>query len=150
MAVGPGGVVTTEVGVGTGGASDVGAAEPEAEADGVPETGTALARTPERTDSTMDTRFGVRGTQSPTGSGAGLLTAGALPSTPAPPGALTGGGAVSAAPSAHPTVTANGIPSVTRPKKTVLGVRRTPEHRTSAAKGYGGVGYRRSIAHPPA
>ena len=149
MAVGPDGVVTTVVGVGTGGCADVGAADPETEADGVPRVGTVLTGAPERTDSTMDTRFGVRGTPPPTVPGAALAT-GALPSTPAPPGALTGGGAVSAAPSAHPAATANGSPRVTRPRKTVLGVRRTPEHRTSAAKGYGGVGYRRSIAHPPA
>lgn len=146
MAVGPGGVAPSEAGVGTGGSVNVGAADPEAEADGVPELGTALMDTPERTDSTMDTRFGARDTQSPTDSGTGLLATGALPSVPAPPGALTGGGAGAGVPSAHPTVTAKGRPSVTRPKKTVLGVRRTPEHRTSPAKGYAGVGNRRSIA----
>jgi hypothetical protein len=125
VAVGPGGV--TAVGVGTGGSVNVGAAEPEREADGVPELGTALAEATGRTGSTTDTGFGARGTQLPTEPWAGLLAlTGALPRAAAPPGALTGGGAASGVPSAHPTVTANGRPSVTRPTKTVLGESRTP------------------------
>ena len=126
VAAGPVGVVRTEVGVGTGAAGRVGPAEPEREADGVPERGTALAAPPRRTGSTTETGFGARGTQAPTDSGpASVAMTGALPRVPVPPGALAGGGAASGVPSAHPTVTAKGIPSVTRPMKTVLGVSRT-------------------------
>ena len=149
VTAGPVGVVRTEVGVGTGGGS-VGPVEPEREADGVPALGAALAGPPRRTGSTTETGFGPRGTQAPTDSGPAFVAlTGALPSVPAPLGALTGGGAASGVPSAHPTVTAKGRPSVTRPMKTVLGVSRTDEHRTSAAKGYAGVGNRQvSTVHP--
>jgi len=121
------GVGPIEAGVGTGGFVSVGAAEPGAEADGVPELGTALIDARARTDFTTDTGFGARGTQSPTDPGAGLLAlTGALPKAPAPPGALTAGGVAGGPPSAHPAPTAKGRPSATRPRNTVLGERRTP------------------------
>jgi hypothetical protein len=63
--------------------------------------------------------------------------AGAAPIPPAPPGALATGGAMSGEPSVQPTVTANGRPRATMPKKMDLGESRTPEHRFWAGKGYG-------------
>jgi hypothetical protein len=63
--------------------------------------------------------------------------AGAAPIPPAPPGALATGGASAGVPSVQPTVTANGRPRATIPKKMDLGESRTPEHRFWAGKGYG-------------
>jgi hypothetical protein len=125
VAAGSGGVGNMEAGVGTGGFVSEGAADPVADAEGVPELGVALAGALERTDSTTDTGLGARGIQSPTDSAAGLLATGAVPRVPAPPGALTAGGASPGLPRAHPALTANGSPSATRPRKTVLGVSRT-------------------------
>lgn len=61
-------------------------------------------------------------------SGAGVdARAGAAPIPPAPAGAATAGGGVRAgSASVQPTVTANGKPSATMPKKMDLGESRTP------------------------
>jgi hypothetical protein len=63
--------------------------------------------------------------------------AGAAPISPAPTGALASGGTSAGVPSVQPTVTANGRPRATMPKKMDLGESRTPEHRFWAGKGYG-------------
>ena len=52
--------------------------------------------------------------------------AGAAPRPPAPTGALAAGGLATGTPSVQPTVTANGRPRETMPKKMDLGESRTP------------------------
>jgi hypothetical protein len=67
----------------------------------------------------------------------GTTRAGAAPIPPAPAGALAARGTESGVPSVQPTVTANGRPRATMPKKMDLGDSRTPEHRFWTGKGYG-------------
>ena len=125
--------MTTEVGVGTGGSSggsSVGPGEP----DGTMTVGGALlggvltagdTGRPGSADST-DTGFGGRGDQSTTDVVAGVVAfGGAAPMPPAPPGALTGGGAGAGVPRVQPTVTAKGRPRATTLRKVDLGVNRT-------------------------
>jgi hypothetical protein len=125
---GLGGVVTTAVGVGTGGSNvNVGDGEPETTADGVTAlgstvTGTALGGSDDST-ATGRVAGGDQSTTVPVAGFAALV--GAMPMPPAPPGALTAGGAGAGVPSVQPTVTANGRPRATRPKKMGLGDSRT-------------------------
>jgi hypothetical protein len=56
----------------------------------------------------------------------GSARGGAAPRPPAPTGALATVGATAGVPSAHPSVTANGRPRATIPKKMYLGESRTP------------------------
>ena len=132
VADGLGGVVTTEVGVGTGGISGdcVGPGEP----DGTTTVGGAVlggvlsageSGRSGSADSTA-TGFGGRGDQSSTDVVAGVVAFfGAAPMPPAPPGALTGGGAGVGVPRVQPTVTAKGRPRATTLRKVDLGVNRT-------------------------
>lgn len=116
-----------EVGVGTGGSS-------VKAGDGVVGTTADVAATLGSTitalrvasvDSTA-TGLVVGGAQAAIRPDAGFVAlAGATPMPPAPPGALTAGDVGAGMPSVQPTVTANGRPRVTRPKKMGLGESRT-------------------------
>jgi len=124
------------VGVGTGGSSvkagdgDVGTTVDVAGALGSTITASLVARV----DSTA-TGLVVGGAQLAIRPDAGVVAlAGATPMPPAPPGALTAGDMGAGVPSVQPTVTANGRPSVTRPKKMGLGESGTYEHRFSTRK----------------
>ncbi|MEU7903145.1 hypothetical protein [Actinoplanes sp. NPDC049118] len=117
------------VGVGTGGCSSVkvGEADPETTVDGGTALGTTIAALAVgvRADSTA-MGLVVGGDQSTIDSDLGVVArAGATPIPPAPPGALTAGNVGAGVPSVQPTVTANGRPRVTRPKKMDLGENRT-------------------------
>jgi hypothetical protein len=124
-------VVTIWVGVGTGGSSvRVGSGEPDVTmTDGGTALGAVLAADttgePGSGDSTA-TGLGGRGDQSSTGEVVAVVAfGGAAPIPPAPPGALTGGGAGDGVPRVQPTVTANGRPRATTLKKMDLGEYRT-------------------------
>lgn len=114
------------VGVGTGGSVSVGTGDPESAADGTAALVTTLTGAPATDDATA-TGLGPRGDQSTIDSDSGVVAfGGAAPIPPAPSGALTGGGAGDGVPSVQPTVTANGRPKATMPKKIDLGESRTP------------------------
>jgi hypothetical protein len=116
------------VGVGTGGSVNVsvGNGDLETTADGTAVLATTLTGGPATDDSTA-TGSGAGGDQSTMDSDAGVVAfGGGAPIPPAPPGALTGGGAGDGVPSVQPMVTANGRPNATTPKKTDLGESRTP------------------------
>ena len=119
----------TEVGVGTGGCSEpLGSGEPDGTMiDGARSLGAVLADGPGNDDSTV-TGSGRRGVPSTTDAVAAVVAfGGAAPIPPAPPGALTTtGGPGNGVPSAQPTLTANGRPTTTTPKKMDLGENRTP------------------------
>jgi hypothetical protein len=124
---GLGGVLPIAVGVGTGGSVSVGTGDPESAADGAAAAlVTALTGVPATDDATA-TGLGPRDDQSTIDSDSGVVAfGGAAPIPPAAPGALTGGGAGDGVPSVQPTVTANGRPKATMPKKIDLGESRTP------------------------
>ncbi|MEV6600642.1 hypothetical protein AB0M36_27895 [Actinoplanes sp. NPDC051346] len=114
-----------EVGVGTGGNVSVGTGDPDIDGDGTAEVGAALGVLG-ATDCTTATRSGARGTQVVPPPDAGVVACtGAVPKPPAPPGALAAGGAAGV-PRVQPAATANGRPRATMPRKTDLGVSRTP------------------------
>lgn len=113
------------VGVGTGGRVSDGTGVPESTADGDAALGAGLAGPPGTEDSTA-TGFGARGDQSTIDSVAVVVAlGGAAPIPPAPPGALTGGGAGTGEPIIQPTVSAKGRPRATMPKNRGLGDNRT-------------------------
>jgi hypothetical protein len=140
VAEGAGGVEMIEVGVGTGGSSvRVGSGEPDVTmTDGTEPLGAVLAMGAPGSDDSTATGLGGRGDQSSTDEVAGVVTrAGAAPSPPAPPGALTGGGTGAGAPRVQPATTAKGSPRATTLKKMDLGENRTSEHRIRSPKSYG-------------
>jgi hypothetical protein len=157
VADGLGGVVTIDVGVGTGGSSvRVGSGEPDGTMTvGAAPLGTALVLgapgSPGNDDSTA-TGLGACGDQSTTDEVAVAVArgAGAAPIPPAPPGALTGGGAGAGVPRVQPTVTANGSPKATTLRKMDLGENRTSSHRIERPKSYGVPRFARSIGHSAA
>lgn len=125
VADGLGGVLTIAVGVGTGGRVSSGGGDPELAADVSTALGSALTGG-SATDDRAATGRGARG-ESTTDPAVGVVAfGGAAPMPPAPPGAPTGGDAGAGVPSSQPTVSANGRPSATMPRKTGLGESRTP------------------------
>ena len=125
VADGLGGALRIAVGVGTGGRVSDGTGVPESAADGAAALGSVLAGAPDPDDSTT-TGLGARADQSTIDSVAVVVAlGGAAPIPPAPPGALTGGGAGAGVPSIQPTVSAKGRPRATMPKKMGLGDSRT-------------------------
>jgi hypothetical protein len=139
-------VVTTEVGVGTGGSRvRDGSGEPEVTmTGGTTPLGAALAAAPGRPggDDSAGTGSGGLGGQSAVDEVAAVVAfAGAAPIPPIPPGALTEGGAGDGVPSVQPTVTANGRPRATTLRKMDLGENRTSHHRIERPKSYGVVGF---------
>jgi hypothetical protein len=129
VADGIGGGLRTSVGVGTGGIVSVGVNGEDAVLVGVGATediGAALGGTGTGGVETAapgrggreEYWIGVPGWDVAVGSGA-------VPMPPAPPGALAMGGFSAGGPSSHPTVTANGNPTTTMPRKTYLGESRT-------------------------
>lgn len=140
-----------EVGVGTGGNSvRVGSGDVDGTAaDGGAPLGAAPGAVVRGRAGSADctataTGFGGRAGASRTVDVAGVVTlAGAAPIPPAPPGALTGGGAGAGVPMVQPTVTANGRPRATTLKKIDLG-----EYRTSSSPDPAPEKLRRSGIHP--
>lgn len=124
MADGLGGGLRISVGVGTGGtvSAGVNAADAVPVGAGAAEIGGAM----EAGDAGgVETAAPGRGGRDEYWTGATgsdvAVRSGAVPMPPAPPGALATGGFSAGVPSTQPTVTANGNPTTTMPRKTYLG-----------------------------
>ena len=125
VADGLGGSLVTVVGVGTGGSVSVGAGDREtvtAVLGAAEPEGTAIGAVAPAAEPLFR---GTRDEWSMVVTGDVATRGGAAPIDPLPPGALIVVGAAAGAPSVQPTVTANGRPRATMPKKMDLGVSRT-------------------------
>jgi hypothetical protein len=130
VAEGLSGGLTIWVGVGTGGSVSVGGGGWDAVVlgAGAAETGAALAGTALSTtsDGAVDGLLEVDEYSTVVTGRDVDARSGAAPMPPAPPGALAAGGLATGVPSVQPTVTANGRPRESMPKKMDLGESRTP------------------------
>ena len=131
VADGLAGGLATSVGVGTGGSVSVNVGSGDREAvgmaDGAPEIGPALTAGALGGADVAEPGRGGRDEYSTVVMGGEVAAcAGAAPISPAPPGAPATGDMSAGVPSVQPTVTANGRPRATKPKKMDLGESRTP------------------------